>query len=148
MTGQRSMEISGRPAQGGPWCARSHAGTVHHREFLECSTRPSCNLCCFTGRNRGLIHKLEAFHHGVARRITGTKARFCRVTSVWSAPPIEEVLEQASLFPMREYLKRRQTKTIEYVATRPIYHEATTTARRLGSSTRRKFWWMTLQRDD
>ena len=95
-----------------------------------------------------LIHKLEAFHHGVARRITGTKASFCRVTSVWSAPPIEEVLEQASLFPMREYLKRRQTKTIAYVATRPIYHEATTTARRSGSSTRRKFWWTTLQRDD
>ena len=92
-----------------------------------------------------LIHKLEAFHHGVARRITGTKASFCRVTSVWSAPPIEE---QASLFPIREYLKRRQMKTIEYVATRPIYHEATTTARRLGSSTRRKFWGITLQRDD
>ena len=75
-----------------------------------------------------------------------TKARFCRVTSVWSAPPIEEVLEQASFFSMREYLKRRQT--IEYVATRPIYREATTTARRSGSSTRRKFWGMTLQRDD
>ena len=95
-----------------------------------------------------LIHKLEAFHHGVARRITGTKARFCRVTSMWSAPPIEEVLEQASMFPMREYLNQRETKTIEYVATRPIYHEATTTARRSGSSTRRKFWWMTLHRDD
>ena len=88
-----------------------------------------------------LIRKLEAFHHGVARRITGSQARFCRATSEWSAPPIAEVLERAGLLTIREYIGRRQTKAIEYI--RPIYQEATA-ARHSGSSTRCKFWWATL----
>jgi len=72
------------------------------------------------------------FHDKVirARQFTGTRARFCRATSEWSAPPIEGVLEQAGLLPIREYISRRQNTAIEYIATRPIYETALAARRR------------------
>ena len=88
-----------------------------------------------------MFGQLEAFHHGVARQLTGTRARFCRATSEWSAPPIEGVLEQAGLLPIREYISRRQNTAIEYITTRPIYETALAARRRSGSSSRRKRWW-------
>ena len=95
-----------------------------------------------------LIRRLDAFHHGVARQITGRRARFCRATSEWLATPIAEVLQQAGLETMEVYIHRRQRKAIEYISTRPIYMAATTAPVRRGSSTRRKFWWMTLGDDN
>jgi len=91
---------------------------------------------------------LEAFHHGVARQLTGHRARCCRVTRVWSALPIAEVLEQASFFTIREYISRRQEPAIEYIATRPIYQSARATQRRSGSSVKRKRYWTQFEDDN
>ena len=95
-----------------------------------------------------VLKRLESFHHKVARQITGQRVWFCRATNELVGPPIAEVLERASLLTMREYLSRRQRKAVEYIATKPIYDAATTAARRPGSSTGRKFWWMTLLGDN
>lgn len=95
-----------------------------------------------------VLKQLEAFHHGVARQITGHRARFCRATSEWSAIPIADVLNQAGLLPIRDYVKKRQRKAAEYIATKQIYHEATTATRRSGSATNRKFWWMALDEQE
>ena len=82
---------------------------------------------------------LEGFHHRVARRITGNQARRLP-TGEWEHPPLQPALEQAGLFPMREYVRRRQARIAEHIATRPIY-DLCAQAQALSGSSRFLRWW-------
>jgi hypothetical protein len=88
-----------------------------------------------------MIHLLNAFHHRMARQITGYRARYCRITQEWSAEDIGVVLASAGMFSIVEYISRRRNTIAEYIATRPIFQAASTASRRSGSSSMRKFWW-------
>ena len=81
---------------------------------------------------------LEGFHHRIARRIAG-KVAF-RQGDEWVWPPLEEALDEAGLWPMREYIRRRQATVEQYIATRPIYGLCTTAVPQRGSS-RLLRWW-------
>ena len=82
---------------------------------------------------------LEGFHHRVARRISGLVAQ--RVgDDEWYYPPIEDALEQAGLWPMREYIRRRQASITEWIANRPIY-ELCQEATPASGASRMLRWW-------
>ena len=81
---------------------------------------------------------LEGFHHRIARRIAG-KVAF-RQGDEWVWPPLQEALDEAGLWPMREYIRRRQATVEQYIATRPIYELCTTAVPQRGSS-RLLRWW-------
>ena len=81
---------------------------------------------------------LEGFHHRIARRISGKVAQ--RVGEEWHYPPIEEALEEAGLWPMREYIRRRQATIADFIATRPIF-ELCNNAEVLGGASRVMRWW-------
>ena len=82
---------------------------------------------------------LEGFHHRVARRITGNQARRLP-NGEWEYPPLEPALEAAGLFPMKEYVRRRQAHIADYIATRPICNMCVD-ATPLSGSSRRLRWW-------
>ena len=88
-----------------------------------------------------MLRYLEYFHHRVARHLTGERPRFPADENRWTKAPIDEVLNDAGLFPIAEYISRRRNTIVEYVATRPILDLCSETDRRSGSSYRRKYWW-------
>ena len=71
-----------------------------------------------------MLKVLEGFHHRIARRISGKTAIRVGDTQ-WEYPPIEEALEEAGLWTMREcmLLRRRHASIEDYIghATRPIH---------------------------
>ena len=82
---------------------------------------------------------LEGFHHRVARRISGLVAQRTGPNE-WHYPPIEEALEQTGLWPMREYIYRRQNTIAQEIAVRPIYEMCLEATPATGSS-RFLRWW-------
>ena len=86
-----------------------------------------------------MVKVLEGFHHRVARRITGRMAR--RLPSgEWHYPSFKKALRKAGLWSMREYIRRRQARVAEYIATRPIY-DLCMDAPVLPGSNRVQRWW-------
>ena len=55
-------------------------------------------------------------------------------------PPIGEALEEAGLYPMKEYLTRRRNRMIDYVATQPIFDMCGAVERQPGSLNRQRWW--------
>ena len=53
-----------------------------------------------------MLKILAAFHHRVARRITGITVKL-RSGIEWEYPSVEEEMEAAVLHPIRVYIKRR-----------------------------------------
>jgi len=90
-----------------------------------------------------MLKALEGFHHWVAHQITGKVSGYLPwEDSRWACPPILEVLLEAGLFSMEEYLSRHQNRIVDYVATRPIFQLCEESVRRLDSgASRRQFWW-------
>ena len=67
-----------------------------------------------------MLEVLTGFHHKIARQIA-KKTASRQPDGTWVYPPIAEALEIAGLFPMEEYIRRRQSRMVQYVATRPIF---------------------------
>ena len=66
------------------------------------------------------VKVVEGFYHCISCRIAGKTA--CRIrTEVWEWPPVEESLEAAGVWPMREYTRRHQATIEDYIAKRLIY---------------------------
>ena len=86
-----------------------------------------------------MMKVLEGFHHRAARRITGNQARRLP-NGDWEYPPLAPALEAAGLWPMKEYVRRRQAHIAEYVATRPIF-QLCSQAPALSGSSRALRWW-------
>jgi hypothetical protein len=85
-----------------------------------------------------MLKVLEGFHHKVARKISGKMAR--RTATGWVYPPLFEALEVAGLYPIQEYIRRRQDRLAEYVATRPIYARCQAATQLSGSASRLRYW--------
>ena len=86
-----------------------------------------------------MMKVLEGFHHRIDRRITGKTARCVREEG-WEWPPVEEALELAGMWPMQEYVRRRQATIEDCIATRLIY-ELCTGAEHMQGSSRILRWW-------
>lgn len=86
-----------------------------------------------------MLKVLDSFHHRIARRITGKMARRSP-DGEWVYPPLQEALQEAGLYSMQEYIRRRQRTVEQYIAVRPIHTLCRETTPRTGSS---KFlrWW-------
>jgi hypothetical protein len=87
-----------------------------------------------------MLRVLEGFHHKVARRISGKMARQT-ANGTWYYPPLRTALEEAGLFPIQEYIRRRQATLAQYIATRPILARCQAAPRRTGSSSRLLRYW-------
>ena len=59
----------------------------------------------------------------------------------WMWPPISEALEVAGLYPIREYIHRRQSTIATYIAERPIYKMCMEATRAPGAYHSRLNWW-------
>ena len=64
-----------------------------------------------------MLKVLEGLHHRLARRITGMMA----MNRDWEWTPADEALETAGLWPIKEYIQRRQNKIAAQVSCRTIY---------------------------
>ena len=87
-----------------------------------------------------MLRALTGFHHRVARQLTGKVGRYLPREDRWVYPPVDEVLAEAGLFTMEEYITRRQNRLADYVATRPIFELCMECERPDGSS-RAQLWW-------
>jgi len=88
-----------------------------------------------------MLKALEGFHHRVARQLSGKVGWYLPREDRWVYPPISEVLEEAGLFSIGEYLSHHQNCIAEYVSTRPIFELCTETNVLDGSASQRQFWW-------
>jgi hypothetical protein len=70
------------------------------------------------------IMKLETFHNKVARHITHRHIRKLPNTEIWIYPNMEQVLQQAGLLPLQEYIQKRKTTLLRWAQNRDIYHTA------------------------
>jgi len=66
-----------------------------------------------------ILDTLEAFHHRIARQITGTHI-FRTRQGVWNYPAPQETLRKAGLFTMREYIRRRRTYIRPFLQSHPV----------------------------
>lgn len=90
---------------------------------------------------KAMLEILKSFHHRVARRLSGMMPHRAE-DGTWTYPPLQEAMEKASLWPMREYVRRRQATVEDYIATRPIYNLCIAAdAEPLPGSTSRLRWW-------
>ena len=58
----------------------------------------------------------------------------------WQWPTEEEVIDVAGLWPMQEYVRRRQEKIVEYIVTRLIFELCTRVEQIQGSSCSLRWW--------
>ena len=86
-----------------------------------------------------VLSALESLHHRVARRLAGKMPRRLPDGS-WEYPSLEKALEEAGLFPISEYIARRQRTVAQYIALRPIYDIAVEEGRQRGTSTSMRWW--------
>ena len=67
-----------------------------------------------------MLTVLEVFHHRVARKIAGKTAQ-CPGDGGWEWPPVEEDLDLAGIYLIKEYIQRRQATIAACMANRSIY---------------------------
>lgn len=83
--------------------------------------------------------KLQSFHRRCARYITGQHIRQ-NPDETWTCPSSEIVLEQAGLWTIQQYIKRRRNTVEPYARSRPIYQRCET-SQPLASSPNQLVWW-------
>ena len=85
---------------------------------------------------------LEGFHlrlaYRMARKYKPTKDP---ITSVWTYPASEKVLEEVGLYTIREYILKRRQTIAAYIVNRPIFDLCVDESRRRGTSSRLGWWW-------
>ena len=81
---------------------------------------------------------LNTFHHKVARYITGKHIQLLP-HGEWKLPRSEEVLEEARLFTMEEYVRRRKQTIIPWVMKRPIFQRCLN-SKRAWTNVNQKVW--------
>ena len=82
------------------------------------------------------LKRLRSFHARVARYLTGRHIRQ-NEDGTWVHPPTADVLEEAGLETIDEYIKRRRDTVRRFVMFRPIYD----ICRRSIAITNRAVWW-------
>ena len=83
-----------------------------------------------------ILQQVRSFHHRAARYLTQKHIRQ-NSEGQWFHPPTLDVLAEAGLFSIDEYIRRRKTKVLAFVQDRPLY--AACLASKPFSN--RKVWW-------
>jgi hypothetical protein len=68
-------------------------------------------------------------------------SRRIHVEDRWEYPLLEGALEEAGLFPIKEYILQRRRGLAAYVHNRPIYQLCMESTRKSGTPTRWRRWW-------
>ena len=80
-----------------------------------------------------ILKVIEGFHHRVARWIA-VKTAWSNVDREWECPPVEYALEISGLWPIKDYIQRRQATITAHISCRTIYELCTGLERMTGSS--------------
>ena len=84
------------------------------------------------------LRMLESFHRRVARYLCRRHIRKLE-DGTWEYPPSEEILEQAGLYTIQEYIQRRRDTITRYIRNRPIYTQCIRSHSLVGGT--KRFWW-------
>ena len=88
-----------------------------------------------------MLEALRGFHNTVARQIADRRARR-DLDGNWVWPPIEEALEIAGLYPIEEYVRRRQATILARIVDRPICARCKEVSLATERNDSRRFrWW-------
>jgi hypothetical protein len=68
-----------------------------------------------------MLSKLEAFRRQIAKRITGRAPLYLRRKEQWEYSSLGDVVEEAGLLSISEYIAPRNTRIAEFVATSPLF---------------------------
>ena len=88
---------------------------------------------------RNILKRFDSFHARVARYLTGRHIRQLE-DGTWFCPPTTEVLEEAGLFSIGEYIRRRRRTVRPFVRQRPLYR-ACLRSKALGTNIAKVVWW-------
>ena len=72
------------------------------------------------GATETMMTALEEFHHIIARRMAGMTPRKGDGDK-WEWASVDAALEVTGIWPIKEYMRRRQATITEYVSGRSIY---------------------------
>ena len=86
-----------------------------------------------------MMKVLEGFHNSISRRNVGVTAQRDN-DGGWEWDLMEVALQAIGVWPMMEYVWRRQATSADYVAGRPIY-KLCTGSERMEGSIRFMWWW-------
>ena len=86
-----------------------------------------------------IIKQFRSFHARVARYLCKRHIRQLP-DGTWNCPPTAEVLNDAGLESIDEYIRRRRATVREYIRGRPIY-EACKRSRALSTNVNKILWW-------
>jgi len=84
-------------------------------------------------------NELQSFHRRCARYITGQHIRQ-NADGTWTCPSSKDVLEQAGLWTIQEYIKRRRNTVMKYAESRFIYRQCVA-SKPLASNPNQLVWW-------
>ena len=90
------------------------------------------------------MNRLRSFHHRSARFITGQHVQQVD-DNEWFFSCMEEVLGEAKLETLDEYIRRRWETITPFVRTRPIF-DACLNSTGGGGSPRKLVWWQLMER--
>ena len=124
--------------------ASPRAKGLFYKAIVQAVLLYSCETWVITD---AMLRVLDGFHHKAARRITGNMPQRLP-DGQWYYRPIEEVLSEAGLYPIQTYVWRRQTKLVDYVATRPVYGLCTAAAPLTGSPRSTRWWQQNHEPDE
>jgi hypothetical protein len=83
--------------------------------------------------------RLNAFHHRCVRHLTHRHIQQ-KPDGTWDYPHSSEVLEEAGLMTIQEYIATRKRHLMEFISKREIYHQCTE-SKPLASDVNHKVWW-------
>jgi hypothetical protein len=83
--------------------------------------------------------RLESFHRGCARYITGRHIRQ-NPDGTWTCPSSDDVLEEAGLWPIQKYIDRRYATVHRYVSEKLIYRLCVD-SKPIASNAKQLVWW-------
>jgi hypothetical protein len=86
-----------------------------------------------------MLKLFRSFHHRVARHLTGRHIRQDD-DGVWHCPPTADVLNQAGLETIDEYIRRRRETVRGFVRPRPLY-QLCIRSRALSTNVHKVVWW-------
>ena len=86
-----------------------------------------------------MLKNFRSFHHRVARHLTGRHIRQLDDGS-WYCPPTTEVLDQAGLQTIDEYIRRRRVTVRRFATERPLYR-ACVRSSALSTNVHKVVWW-------
>mmetsp|Transcript_5724 Transcript_5724/g.8521 ORF Transcript_5724/g.8521 Transcript_5724/m.8521 type:complete len:1130 (+) Transcript_5724:164-3553(+) len=85
------------------------------------------------------LNQFQSLHSRTARHLTGNHIRL-REDETWFCPPTSDVLEEAGLQTIEEYILRRRTTVKRLIRGRDIYQKCIRSTA-IGVTARRTVWW-------